>query len=153
MIDHNQIKIDEENKKLIKRIKLKKDVKEKWLKALRSGNYKQGEINLNNNNNTFCCLGVLCDIYIKENNLIWNDNAGSTGVKSIYTSAHTLPKIIIMWAYDDESFNLEDTIDKSLDYLTGGITLINDKPVTLWMLNDNLNKTFDEIADIIEDQM
>ena len=40
-----------------------KEIKAKWVEALRSGNYKQGTNYLNNRDeNTFCCLGVLCEI-------------------------------------------------------------------------------------------
>lgn len=36
-------------------------LKAKWVEALRSGDYRQGEGQLHNNDNdTFCCLGVLC---------------------------------------------------------------------------------------------
>lgn len=34
----------------------------KWIRALRSGKYKQAEGVLRNNHNAFCCLGVACDI-------------------------------------------------------------------------------------------
>ena len=37
----------------------------KWLKALREGNYKQG-VGFLNYQNTFCCLGVACDVIIPE---------------------------------------------------------------------------------------
>ena len=38
-----------------------KKIKKKWLKALRSGKYKQGRDALRIGNK-FCCLGVLCDL-------------------------------------------------------------------------------------------
>jgi hypothetical protein len=41
---------------------MKQDIKEKWLTALRSGNYKQGRFVLRNPLDQYCCLGVLCDI-------------------------------------------------------------------------------------------
>lgn len=44
---------------------MKKALKAKWVAALRSGKYKQGEEYLKltgSAGNTFCCLGVLCDI-------------------------------------------------------------------------------------------
>ena len=35
-----------------------------WIKALRSGDYKQGEGCLyNNKDDSFCCLGVACDLF------------------------------------------------------------------------------------------
>ncbi len=43
-----------------------KDVKAKWLVALRSGKYAQGRGRLRNPDNSFCCLGVLCDIIDPE---------------------------------------------------------------------------------------
>jgi len=47
---------------------MKKDVAMKWVKALRSGKYKQAKESLQNQNeNGYCCLGVLCKIAEKEN--------------------------------------------------------------------------------------
>jgi hypothetical protein len=37
------------------------EVKSKWLEALRSGKYKQGQRRLRTADK-FCCLGVLCDV-------------------------------------------------------------------------------------------
>jgi hypothetical protein len=42
---------------------MKKEIKEKWIEALRSGNYAQGQGELHNpDNKTYCCLGVLADV-------------------------------------------------------------------------------------------
>lgn len=38
------------------------ELKAKWLEALRSGRYKQGQGRLRDESNQFCCLGVLCDV-------------------------------------------------------------------------------------------
>lgn len=47
---------------------MKKSVAMKWVNALRSGKYKQGRMYLHNKAaNTFCCLGVLDDLYPKLN--------------------------------------------------------------------------------------
>lgn len=47
--------------------KLKHEVKEKWLKALRSGEYKQGRNTLYNpDTDQYCCLGVLCELAFQE---------------------------------------------------------------------------------------
>jgi len=45
---------------------MNQSVKTKWVAALRSGEYKQGSRVLRSARNTFCCLGVLCDLYHKE---------------------------------------------------------------------------------------
>ena len=44
---------------------MKKRVKKLWVEALRSGGYKQGRKRLRYGD-TYCCLGVLCDLYRKE---------------------------------------------------------------------------------------
>lgn len=40
---------------------MNKEIKDKWVEALRSGNYKQGYGNLQTGD-SYCCLGVLCEI-------------------------------------------------------------------------------------------
>ena len=40
---------------------MNKEIKDKWVKALRSGEYKQGRLYLQRDN-LFCCLGVLCKV-------------------------------------------------------------------------------------------
>jgi hypothetical protein len=39
-----------------------KELKEKWVKALRSGEYKQGTGVLKSLDGEYCCLGVLCEV-------------------------------------------------------------------------------------------
>ena len=38
------------------------ELKAKWIEALRSGNYDQGQFLLRDANDNFCCLGVLADL-------------------------------------------------------------------------------------------
>lgn len=44
---------------------MNKKIKQKWINALLSGEYKQGN-NALHINKQFCCLGVLCDLAEKE---------------------------------------------------------------------------------------
>ena len=37
-------------------------IKKKWINALRSGEYRQGQEFLKSKDGTYCCLGVLCKI-------------------------------------------------------------------------------------------
>lgn len=39
-----------------------KTAKEQWIDALRSGEYEQGYFRLRGEDNTYCVLGVLCDV-------------------------------------------------------------------------------------------
>lgn len=41
---------------------MKKELKDKWIAALRSGEYKQGKARLKTDDGGYCCLGVLADI-------------------------------------------------------------------------------------------
>jgi hypothetical protein len=41
---------------------MNKKIAEKWAKALKSGKYKQGKHMLQEGDNSYCCLGVLCKI-------------------------------------------------------------------------------------------
>jgi hypothetical protein len=43
-----------------------KTIAKEWVKALHSGNYKQGKGRLRSLDNTFCCLGVLCNIHAMQ---------------------------------------------------------------------------------------
>src|SRR5690242_16385148 len=45
---------------------MNQDIKKKWVDALKSGEYTQGQFVLRSFEDTYCCLGVLCDLYAKE---------------------------------------------------------------------------------------
>lgn len=47
--------------------KMDKTVKKAWVAELRSGDYKQGQFQLRDEDNEFCCLGVLCNVHAKNN--------------------------------------------------------------------------------------
>jgi hypothetical protein len=38
------------------------EIKQKWVEALRGGQFKQGEGVLRTNDDRYCCLGVLCSV-------------------------------------------------------------------------------------------
>lgn len=116
-------------------------VKAKWVAALRSGEYEQGigQLRLGN---TFCCLGVLCDIYAKESETVWESrNPPSLGeVCYSFLSAYGLPpQEVVIWA----------ELDLREPVLTYGL----ETGVELTTLNDDLMLDFKQIADLIEDQL
>lgn len=49
-----------------------KEVYQRWLKALRSGKYKQLDGQLHDGGASFCCLGVLCDLARKDGGPDWD---------------------------------------------------------------------------------
>jgi len=106
-----------------------KKVKTKWLKALRSGEYKQTTSALRDDRG-YCCMGVLCDVHAKEFNRKWNKDEGY----SYFQSCVVLPSEVIKWA----ELNYSDPMvgDRSLSYY-----------------NDTEGNNFDEIADIIKETL
>lgn len=104
---------------------MREDVKKLWVEALRSGKYQQGTGCLRMDD-TFCCLGVLCDLHAKETGGKWDDRNEYLDCSGI------LPSRVRDWAgLDQRDPFAGDTIP-----LTGH--------------NDRLLKTFPEIADLIE---
>lgn len=91
-----------------------------WVKALRSGKYKQGKGQLRFDN-TFCCLGVACDISKLDK---WNKK----------------------WFYSEEHLALPHSVRDWLGLRSKDPT-VGSKCLSAY--NDD-GKTFQEIADIIE---
>jgi hypothetical protein len=130
---------------------MKKEIAKKWVKALRSGKYKQGKGYLKQFNNKHepkhCCLGVLCELY--------NDTMKKNHKKSLYVeemvdgsdgtdfirfdlSDGGLPKAVRQWA--GIACALGDfTVEKDNYYIEECLADLNDS-----------GKKFSTIANIIE---
>jgi len=107
-------------------------IKQKWLNALRSGEYQQTQRHLRTEDG-FCCLGVLCDLYVKENNVEWEiDEDDIYRYEKHFT---LLPPSVVGWA----------GVEDSNPYVNGGIG-------TLSGLNDR-GSTFEQIAYVIEEHL
>lgn len=110
---------------------MKKSIMEKWVKALRSGEYKQGKDRLRSKDDKFCCLGVLCNLHAQEHPEIAKHETNPL----TYLNHAGLPSSeVLEWAgfrYDNEC---------------GWISTIGTDLVTL---NDT-GKSFKQIANIIE---
>jgi len=109
-------------------------IKQKWVDALRSGEYQQTQERLHDENG-FCCLGVLCDLYGKENNVEWEPSTHNGNVYIFQNMVAVLPLSVVEWA----------GVEDSNPYVNGGIG-------TLSGLNDK-GFTFNEIADLIEEHL
>lgn len=106
-----------------------KDLKAKWVAALRSGEYIQGTTFLylephssRNDKETFCCLGVLCDIKFP---------------KTFKTDENP----------NDQKYYNAVRLDIEGTYVWNG------HADTLMRMNDDFYKTFAEIADYIEEKL
>lgn len=106
-----------------------------WIKALRSKKYSQGFSVLREDKNSFCCLGVACDIFRKETKTgEWQEMekgykfVTNTGIEDI----DDLPDEVKDW------YGLE----KPEPYIKGK-----------WLgadYNDNLGYSFKKIANLLE---
>jgi hypothetical protein len=118
-------------------------IKQLWVGALRSGDYNQGQAWLKKGDD-FCCLGVLCDLYLSDNSREWEVNDDEEerpsdiyGEFSVDNNTEMLPKTVAKWAGINE-----DTV-----YCDGCVSVRGE---TLTGLNDS-GHSFDEIASIIEE--
>lgn len=124
--------------------KLHPVVKDQWLKALRSGDYKQGRRMLRSGKDEYCCLGVLCDLHSKDT---WYPaEEGNWG--HLDPSRTGLPSNqVLRWSCAGEPV---ETL-----FVNGGdaqkyVTMTLDQsPYGLAALND-AGATFEEIANVIE---
>ena len=104
--------------------------KAKWLKALRSGKYKQTDCVLRRGGNkkkaTFCCFGVLCDVAGAK----WEKSYKNFDAYKCSFGDHTLSP-------------------SSLELF--GIASVQQRK--LIVMNDIENNSFNEIADYIEKRL
>lgn len=120
---------------------MKKRVKTKWLKALRSGDYPRTTGQLRDENG-FCCLGVLCNIHAQEH----PELAVKETSKFSYMDAFGhLPPAVVEWAGLMEVASEKDAAeptDINVTYRGQATTLVN--------LNDTDRLSFKQIANVIE---
>ena len=111
------------------------DNAKKWVEALRSGQYRQGKGVLNNRD-TYCCLGVACEVAVKN--------------KVLDVQYEDYPNFNYK-VYDGYKTQLPPSVMEWLGVRTpmGAYK----KPYTsLAILNDYDNYTFDMIANVIESE-
>ena len=75
-------------------------VKQKWIDALPSGDYEQGQARLFDGSN-YCCLGVLCDLYSKEHDCDWEHRFSEFANLDLWyydNQAEVLPEVVMDWA-------------------------------------------------------
>ena len=121
-------------------------VKAKWLAALRSGDYLQARDDLRvvdeHGVDSYCCLGVLCDLYRKDVGGAWG--SGTHDSDGTFRA-------------DNGSISSGSTLNETLHRWAGvPVSRIRvhapDKTDTLAELND-MGCSFSEIADLIEEEM
>jgi hypothetical protein len=128
------------------------EIKKKWVKALRSRDYQQGTRALHvkrDGTETFCCLGVLCDLAAKEGVAEPSPVSTVAGVTTVMYDKQSafLPRSVQEWSeIPSNNGYLSDEPDVVVEGEDGvGSISFN----SLVGLNDE-GATFAQIADIIE---
>jgi len=126
-------------------------IRKMWVDALRCGDYKQGKGVLRSTDDTgdsFCCLGVLSDLYVREGHATW-DRIGEDHYRvlgsgwNVLGHLSILPHQIMRWVgllSDTGKLFIEKYEDEEDDDMRF-LVAMNDK---------EQNLTFAEIADVIE---
>lgn len=127
------------------------EVKQKWIDALRSGKYDQGSEKLRSVQG-HCCLGVLCDLYSKEQGAEWEFRG--------YDETDHKPQDY--WYFEDQSEFLPDSVRDwaGLPVCNPSVRVdvTDNDDEDDWFYNDeiaNLNDsgyTFNELSKLIEQQ-
>lgn len=101
------------------------ELQARWIAALRSGKYQQGEWRLRSNTDRFCCLGVACDV---ADSAKWKLSRDET-----------------CYSFQDQSTCLPESLRNEV-----GLTVSLESD--LITMNDRDAKSFIEIADYLERQ-
>ena len=108
---------------------MNQEIKQRWIQALRSGEYEQGYENLYHCGK-FCCLGVLTDLYIKEHDLQWHKDVAD------------------LWSFENNGGTVPESVQKWAG-ISNDMPVILGEPVVVY--NDKYHLSFDEIASLIEE--
>jgi|TARA_R110000765_G_scaffold340353_1_gene430437 hypothetical protein len=131
---------------------------QKWVAALRSGEYDQGTDGLQTEGG-YCCLGVACDLYMKETGngewlppALWesgDSDEPEANADKFYAFKVNTPS---MYEPRTESFILSPVVQGWLGLTTSDGAYKGDstaKPFSLTTMNDR-GESFQAIADTIE---
>lgn len=124
-----------------------KEIAEKWVAELRSGKYPQTTRYLRDGAG-FCCLGVLCEVALKNDVKLKITSDRMNGIYSYDDEENVLPNRVRWWAgVKEHNPNVPEPYAEKIhhedhEYEPESFSYLAE-------LNDN-GYTFDEIADIIE---
>lgn len=129
-----------------RRITLNQEVKDLWIAALRSDDYKQAKGVLQGYTKGkelgHCCLGVLCDLAIKAGVAVYSDDMGygDPNDEDDFNDS-VLPLVVRQWAglHDADPF-IHGSPDEYGE--------CQDRMASSW--NDKQKSSFEEIANMIE---
>lgn len=119
---------------------MNREIRDRWIAALRSGKYQQGKYSLRRDER-YCCLGVLCELAVQDGIIErydpLNDHVYDFGDEN-GSSNGALPPTVVRWA------GLHDSIP---------LVRFAGNEHGLASLNDSIGLNFNQIAQIIEQQL
>jgi hypothetical protein len=132
---------------------MKKEVAKKWVKALRSGKYKQGDgclkqTDTKKNKTYHCCLGVLCELYneqmTKSKKKKLNDVVDKYGLHSFDKEVEVLPDSVRDWAdLMGKTGSFSNDIDTYDGY--GSLSAMNDLGCSFKKIANTIDKEWENL--------
>lgn len=128
---------------------MNKDVLKRWIKALRSGDFKQARGQLahtRSGTTSYCCLGVLCELAADDQ--VVERTTDEDGIRYDRFSWSVPPPAVEDWL---GTSHYTVKLGKDLDMLSeddGSYTA--GEEISLIRLNDGYRFSFDQIADALE---
>jgi hypothetical protein len=140
---------------------MKQEIRDEWVNALESGEYKQTDMRLRDDEGKMCCLGVLCDLAAKAGVGEWRDVDGDwyfgsaaefkalegDGGDGYLPDAGVPPKSVRDWSGIPYAAMVK-TSDPALALISGAGT----GRIHLTTLNDRARYSFNQIAAEIRKQ-
>lgn len=130
-----------------------------WIEALRSGNYKQGRMQLVKRDNlekhwSFCCLGVACDI-AEEAGMLKKMQRDGFSYSELGFFPPEMEKDSSSYSFTSIPFTLSkwlgwNELSLPFEQIPGDLTDVKYIETTLMKLNDANDFSFEQIADFIE---
>lgn len=133
---------------------MKKEIAKKWIKALRSGKYKQGngclkQTDLKKNKTYHCCLGVLCEIYneqmTKSKKKKLNDDMDKYGLHSFNKDIEVLPENVRDWSGVDGCTGHFRNIINYDDYPYASLAAMNDRGCSFKKIANTIEKEWENL--------
>jgi len=110
---------------------MRPEIKQKWVAALRSGDYEQGKMALQTSDGKFCCLGVLCDLHRKTNKkkgITWDPTEETEADVRYLGEDAFLPESVSEWAglVNGDGESIKDPEVKTGNNLRKSLSELND---------------------------
>jgi len=139
---------------------MNQEIQALWTGALRSGAYNQGSGVLKTQTGEFCCLGVLCELAVEagvippaqETKSLDADAPDSTVGYQYGSETGILPNAVQEWAGLNDTEGTYEMTDAEMTERYGRYWEDTNsyQKTSLIVANDSYDKTFYQIADLIE---